>query len=105
MSSEEAAASETPGDGPVTGREDKGGEPDGGASGGMSDWMSALRDMAPYLDLGWRLAVSVAAPPILGHLLVDHFWATTPWGVLIGAGIGIAGGIVQLRRLQVELDR
>jgi F0F1-type ATP synthase assembly protein I len=61
--------------------------------------------MAPYLDLGWRLAASVAGPPILGHLLVDQWWGTTPWGVLVGAGIGVAGGIVQLRRLQVELDR
>jgi hypothetical protein len=103
MSSEEAAASETPDDDPEADRGNGG--RDGAPSGGVSDWMSALRDMAPYLDLGWRLAVSVAGPPILGHLLVDQFLGTTPWGVLIGAGIGVAGGIVQLRRLQVELDR
>ena len=105
MSSEdETAASERP-DGPATGREGETEQSDGVPSGGMGDWMSALRDVAPYLDLGWRLAVSVAAPPILGHLLVDHFLGTAPWGVLIGAGIGVVVGGVLLRRLQVELDR
>lgn len=81
-------------------------ERDAGPTGGaMDDWMAALRDVAPYLDLGWRLAVSAAAPPLLGHFLVDDWWGTTPWGVLTGAALGAAAAAVQLRRLQVEFDR
>ena len=106
MSSEdETSASSPPADNPAADRDSGAPRSDESSSGGMSDWTEALRDVAPYLDLGWRLAVSAAAPPILGHLLVDRWWGTTPWGVLVGAGIGIVGAVVQLRRLQIELDR
>jgi F0F1-type ATP synthase assembly protein I len=71
----------------------------------MADWMAALRDVAPYLDLGWRLAVSTAAPPLLGHFLIDDWWGTTPWGVLVGAVLGITVAGMQLRRLQVDFGR
>jgi len=91
------------GTGPPDDREpDREAESTGGA---MGDWMAALRDVAPYLDLGWRLAVSAAAPPLLGHFLVDYWLGTTPWGILGGAALGITSAVVQLRRLQVEFDR
>jgi hypothetical protein len=70
----------------------------------MADWVSALRDVAPYLDLGWRLAGAAAGPPLLGHL-VDSLWGTTPWGILVGAVVGGATVIVQLWRLQEDFDR
>jgi hypothetical protein len=73
-------------------------------SGGVSDWMKALRDVAPYLDLGWRLAGAAAFPPLLGYA-VDAWLGTLPWGVLVGAGVGLASALLQLRRLQEELDR
>jgi hypothetical protein len=73
--------------------------------GGLSDWTAALRDVAPYLDLGWRLAAAAAGPPLIGHLLVDYWLGTTPWGVLAGAALGAAAAALQLRRLQEELDR
>jgi F0F1-type ATP synthase assembly protein I len=66
--------------------------------------MEALRDVAPYLDLGWRLAGAAAFPPIIGYA-VDAWLGTLPWGVLIGAALGLASALVQLRRLQRELDR
>ncbi len=75
-----------------------------GQSGGMADWMSALRDVTPYLDLGWRLAGAAALPPLLGHL-ADILWDTTPWGLLAGAAVGGASVIVQLWRLQEDFDR
>lgn len=74
-------------------------------SGGLSDWVDALRDMAPYLDLGWRLAGSAAFPPILGYLVVDLWFGTAPWGLLSGAVLGLAAALLQLKRLQEELDR
>lgn len=74
-------------------------------SGGLSDWTEALRDMAPYLDLGWRLAGSAAGPPILGYLVIDVWLGTTPWGLLIGAAVGFAAALLQLKRLQGELDQ
>lgn len=70
----------------------------------MADWMSALRDVTPYLDLGWRLAGAAALPPLLGHL-ADSLWETTPWGLLAGAAVGITTVIVQLWRLQENFDR
>lgn len=74
-------------------------------SGGLSDWVEALRDMAPYLDLGWRLAGSAAFPPLLGYFVVDVWFGTTPWGVLGGAVLGFAAALLQLKRLQEELDQ
>lgn len=73
-------------------------------SGGLSDWKEALRDMAPYLDLGWRLAGAAAFPPLIGYA-VDAWLGTLPGGVLVGASVGLASALVQLRRLQAELDR
>jgi hypothetical protein len=73
-------------------------------AGGMADWLAALRDVAPYLDLGWRLAGAAAFPPLIGYA-VDAWLGTLPWGVLVGAGAGLASALVQLRRLQRELDR
>lgn len=69
--------------------------------GGRAAWMRALREVAPYLDLGWRVAGTAAFPPLIGVAL-DTWLQTTPWALLGGCGIGIVGSIVQLRRLQEE---
>ena len=74
------------------------------SSGGLSDWMDALRDMAPYLDLGWRIAGAAAFPPILGYAL-DVWLGTVPWGLLSGAVLGFASALLQLKRLQDELSK
>lgn len=73
-----------------------------GSSGGESAWGRALRDIAPYLDLGWRLAATTAGPPGLG-LLVDLWLQTTPWFLLGGCVVGLAGAVLQLKRLQGEV--
>lgn len=74
------------------------------SSGGVDAWMRALREVAPYLDLGWRLAGSAAGPPLVGYA-VDVWLDTVPWGLLIGCLFGLLLVIVQLRRLQQEFGR
>lgn len=74
-------------------------------AGGLAAWTDALRDMAPYLDLGWRLAGTAALPPILGYFAIDVGLGTAPWGVLSGAGIGFAAALLQLKRLQQEFEQ
>jgi hypothetical protein len=74
------------------------------ADGAMEDWLTALREMAPYLDLGWRLAGTTVGPPLLGHFLIDVWLGTTPWALLGGCLVGFAGAVLLLRRLQEEFD-
>lgn len=64
-----------------------------------SSWARALRDVAPYLDLGWRLAGTTAGPPGLG-LIVDLWLQTTPWFLLGGCAMGLVGAVLLLKRLQ-----
>jgi len=68
---------------------------------GMAAWTDALQDMAPYLHLGWSLAAAAAGPPLLGFI-VDWWLGTTPWGILVGGGLGLSAAAVQLKRLQEE---
>ena len=72
------------------------------SAGGIEDWETALREMAPYLDLGWRLVGTTVGPPLLGHFLIDVWFGTTPWALLGGCLVGFAGAVLLLRRLQDE---
>lgn len=74
-------------------------------SGGMADWTKALREVAPYLDLGWRLAGATAGPPLIGYFLIDAWFGTTPWALLVGCAVGLAAAGLQLKRLQEDFDR
>ena len=76
---------------------------DKSSSGDASALRKALRDVAPYLDLGWRLAGTVSGPP-LGGALLDHWLQTAPWFLIGGCVLGFAGGILQLVRLQEEFS-
>lgn len=66
----------------------------------MSVWLEAVRDVAPYLDLGWRLAGSAAFPPLLGYFAIDAWLGTTPWGLLSGCVLGLAASVLQLTRIK-----
>lgn len=74
-------------------------------TGGVADWMDALREVAPYLDLGWRLAGSAAFPPLIGYFLIDEWLGTTPWALLIGCAVGLAAAGLQLKQLQEDFGR
>lgn len=69
-----------------------------------SAWTETLRDITPYLDLGWRVVGAAAGPPIIGYA-VDAGLETSPWGLLIGCGLGLAGAALQLIRLGDEFTR
>ena len=58
----------------------------------------AIRDVAPYLDLGWRLAGTTAGPPGVGFA-IDLWLQTTPWFLFGGCVVGLAGAVLQLKRL------
>jgi len=73
-------------------------------SGRPTGWMSALRDMAPYLDLGWRLAGTAVFPPILGQAL-DVWLGTTPWILLTGCVLGFGAALLQLKRVGDDFGR
>ena len=62
----------------------------------------AYRQLAPYMGLGTELAASVVGMLLIGYFLDEHF-KTSPWLLLIGAGVGLIGGffnfIKELQRL------
>ena len=63
----------------------------------------ALRDIGPYLDLGWRLAGTTAGPPVIGFM-IDLWLGTTPWLLLGGCVVGLLGAALLLKRLQGDLS-
>lgn len=69
------------------------------SSGAGTILRSAFRDVAPYLDLGWRLAGTAAFPPLIGFW-VDVWLETAPWALLAGCALGLAASVLQLVRLQ-----
>lgn len=87
-----------------SGKHASGDGPSGNGTSGDGSWAEALRDFAPYLDLGWRVAVAAALPPILGFG-IDVWLGVRPWGVVSGAAIGLLGALVQLARLGPEMEK
>lgn len=71
---------------------------------GWSAWTTTLRDVSPYLDLGWRLMGAAAFPVVIGYG-ADAGLGTSPWGLLVGCGAGLASAAVQLKRLSDEFGR
>jgi F0F1-type ATP synthase assembly protein I len=45
-----------------------------------------------------QVGLEMVGPIILG-LLVDHWCRTEPWGTVIGAGVGLVGGLAHLIHL------
>lgn len=53
------------------------------------------------MAIGMRMASEFASAIIVGVLLgigVDHLFATAPWGLIVGLGLGFATGVVNLVR-------
>jgi ATP synthase protein I len=56
-----------------------------------------VRTIGPFLTLGMQLALSVVVFFFIGRWL-DGLWGTTPWLMLAGLILGMAGGFLQFFR-------
>jgi F0F1-type ATP synthase assembly protein I len=48
-------------------------------------------------SIGFEFAAAVAGSVLLGYA-VDWYYETSPWGIVVGAGIGIVGGMYNMIR-------
>jgi ATP synthase protein I len=62
------------------------------------DFGEAMRRIAPYLNLGWTFAVTIALG-VLGGWWLDRKLGTGPWLLLGGALLGIAAAFVNFFRV------
>jgi F0F1-type ATP synthase assembly protein I len=51
----------------------------------------AYQSLAPYLNIGYIFAASVAIFTFAGYFL-DNKWETSPWLTVVGAVLGITAG-------------
>ena len=66
---------------------------------GMTDsYGDGMRAAGPYLGLGLQIAVSMAFFVGLG-IFADRQLGTTPWGVVVGAAVGMAGVMALVLRV------
>ncbi len=56
-----------------------------------------------YLGLGAEIAATLAIPILLGYML-DIYLESSPWGLLIGAGLGIVFFFISIFRIAKKLD-
>lgn len=57
-----------------------------------ADWVRVLREAGPLLGIGTSLAVTVLVGVLAGRW-VDARWGTEPVFTLVGAVLGIGGGL------------
>jgi F0F1-type ATP synthase assembly protein I len=62
-----------------------------------------LRAVALLSGIGLTLALSVGVGIGLG-LLVDHYFHTRNWGVIIGAVVGVAAGFQQMIKTVIQAN-
>lgn len=69
-----------------------------------SGWLKAFREIAPYLDLGWRIALGLGLFIGAGYGL-DRWWGTLPWFTITGAIFGMVSVFVQIYRVSEQLGQ
>ena len=57
-----------------------------------------------YMGIGMECALAVIVMAGVG-LWIDHRYETQPWGILIGALLGIAGGMYLLIKTALRLGK
>jgi F0F1-type ATP synthase assembly protein I len=61
------------------------------------------KELARYVAIG-QVGLIMAVPPGVGALL-DNWLGWSPWGVVVGAALGLTVGLVQLVRLTNQQDK
>ncbi len=61
---------------------------------GLSNLAKGYRSAAPYIAASTQLVASVLAFTLLGWWLDGRLGHTTPWLLLVGAGVGMTGGFI-----------
>ena len=73
-------------------------------AGSVSDaYGDGMREAGPYLGLGLQIGGSMALFVGLGYV-ADRMLGTTPWGVLVGALLGMVGIVALVVRLANEAN-
>ena len=57
-----------------------------------------------YLGIGLEIAIGVALGYVIGAW-IDRRWDSSPWGVLAGTMIGLAGGLYLLIKDAIRMNR
>ncbi len=68
----------------------------------MSNWQKAVREAGPHMSLGAQIAGGLLIFLLLGYW-ADHLLGSGPWGILVGAALGMTAVIVRL--MQVAKDQ
>ena len=63
-----------------------------------------MRDLGPYMAIGWVLMVSVLGGT-LGGAYLDRRFESTPWLTLLGIFLGMSTGFVSLFKTLHEQER
>lgn len=61
-----------------------------------------MRQLAPYLNLGAQMAVTIVALGAAGWWF-DSWKGSTPWGLIVGLVLGSTLGLVQFLRMVQQL--
>lgn len=61
------------------------------------------RELARYAALA-QVGLEMAVPPGIGAW-IDHAWGTGPWAVIVGAVLGLSGGLAHLVQLTRREER
>jgi F0F1-type ATP synthase assembly protein I len=69
-------------------------EPERPGEEGLSNLARGYRSAAPYIAASTQLVAAVAAFTLLGWWLDGKLGHTTPWLLLVGAGVGMTGGFI-----------
>jgi F0F1-type ATP synthase assembly protein I len=60
------------------------------------------KEMGRYVALS-QIGMEMVAP-IVGGLLIDHYFDCKPWAMVAGAVLGLVGGLVHLVHLSNKMD-
>ena len=55
------------------------------------------KDLGRYIAIS-QVGLEMAIPPGIGAYL-DHVFGWSPWGVIVGAALGLTGGLIHLVHL------